>query len=131
MADISTHVRWMADAYSITFSSERTSGRGTKFDCLTRVGPIALIDRMEITQWEPAREMGVLHRGVVSGVGSFTLKPRGRRGRRTRIRWSERLRFPWWLGGPITGVAAKPVLFLIWRTNLRRLAELVESGALP
>ncbi len=131
IADISTHVRWMSDADSIKFTGDKTSGRGTSFDCVTRVGPISLVDTMEITRWEPARAMGVLHSGVVSGVGVFKLEPRGRKGSRTRFSWSERLRFPWWLGGPFGALAAKPVMYLIWRKNLRQLADLIESGALP
>lgn len=131
LEDISTHVRWMADAASITFTSDQQTGKGTTFDCLTRVGPIALDDHMEITRWEPGRAMGVLHTGLVSGAGVFTLKPRGRKGRRTRFRWAERLRFPWWLGGAFTAFAAKPVLWAVWRGNVRRLRQLVESGALP
>jgi hypothetical protein len=69
----------------------------------------------------------VRHTGVVSGVGRFVLR-RSRRGR-TRITWDERLRFPWWLGGPVAGLVAAPALRLVWRGNLRRLASLVENRA--
>ena len=47
-----------------------------------------------------------------------------------RAVWSERLRFPWWMGGALGAWAAAPVLYLVWRSNLGRLADLVESGAL-
>lgn len=130
LEDISSHVRWMADAASITFTSDQQSGKGTTFECLTRVGPFATVDRMEVTRWEPQRAMGVLHSGVVSGTGTFRLRARGFRHRRTRFTWSERLRFPWWLGGGFTAIAATPVMWMIWRSNLARLADLVESGAL-
>ena len=83
--DISTHVRWMGDAESITFTSEQTKGRGTTFDCLTRVGPFALVDSMEITRWDEGRAMGVIHTGLVTGVGEFRLKSRGRKSARTRF----------------------------------------------
>ena len=129
--DISTHVRWMGDAESITFTSDKTRGKGTTFDCLTRVGPFALVDRMEITRWDEGRAMGVIHTGLVTGVGEFRLKGKGRGKGRTRFSWRERLRFPWWMGGPLGALAAKPVMVLIWRRSLRRLADLVESGALP
>lgn len=118
--DISSHVEWMADAESIRFVTSRHSGVGTAFDCRTRVGPIALTDRMEITEWEDGRRMGVRHSGVVTGVGRFTL--RRARGGRTRFTWEERLRFPWWLGGPIGALIGAPVLRLIWHKNLRNLA---------
>lgn len=129
--DISTHVRWMGDAESITFTSDRTRGEGTRFDCLTRVGPFALIDSMEITRWDEGKAMGVIHSGLVTGVGEFTLKAKGRgKSKRTKFTWREKLRFPFWMGGPLGALAAKPVMILIWRRSLRRLADLVESGAL-
>ena len=131
VADISTHVRWMADAASIEFTSTATSGVGTTFDCLTRVGPIRLLDRMEVTRWEEGRAMGVSHFGVVQGTGVFTLSAAGTAGDRTAFGWQEQLRFPWWLGGPVGALVARPVLTRIWRGNLRRLKALVESGDLP
>jgi hypothetical protein len=48
---------------------------------------------------------------------------------RATITWDERLRFPWWLGGPVARLVAAPVLRLMWRGNLRRLAPLVENRA--
>lgn len=115
LADIRSHVEWMADATSITFTSTRRTGVGTTFDCATRVGPIRLVDRMEITEWRPARAMGVRHVGVVTGAGRFRLQRRGRR--RTKVTWEEDLALPWWLGGPVAAI----VLRMIWRRNLRRL----------
>jgi hypothetical protein len=81
---------------------------------------------MEVTEWSPGRTMGVRHVGLVTGSGRFTLRPR-RRGR-TRFVWSERLTFPWWLGGPVGALAATPVFHLVWRSNLRRLRGLVEDA---
>ena len=126
--DISSHVLWMHDAASITFTSRRTTGVGTTFDCLTRLGPIRITDRMEITAWRPRRQMGVRHVGIVSGKGAFTLSQAGRG--RTRFTWKERLRFPWYLGGPFGGLVGGEVLRLVWRRNLRTLKRLVEAGAL-
>ena len=120
VADLASHVEWMADAEEIRFTSERTSGLGTTFDCDTRIGPIRLTDKMAITEWEPERAMGVRHEGVVVGEGRFTLEPLD--GDRTRFRWTEELRYPWWLGGPIGASVSRPVLRAVWRRNLRRLA---------
>jgi hypothetical protein len=136
LADIADHVQWMADATAIRFTSERRSGVGTTFECDTRVGPLRTTDIMEVTEWREGRSLGVRHSGLVSGVGRFVLRGRRRRSSsrrdhrrrdRTRLTWEERLRFPWWLGGPVTGLVAAPVLRLIWRGNLRRLASLVEN----
>lgn len=120
------HVDWMADAAEITFVGDQRSGEGTTFDCLTKVGPIRLTDRMIITSWRPQREMGVSHRGLVTGMGRFTLS-RVRRDR-TRFTWVEHLTYPWWLGGPIGGFFGGIVLRRVWRRNLRVLKALIESG---
>jgi hypothetical protein len=121
---IERHIDWMADAVSITFTSSMRRGVGTSFDCLTRIGPLRTTDRMTVTEWEPGREMGIEHRGVVTGRGRFSLHNLS--GQRTRFTWTEELTFPWWMGGAVGAVAAKPVLRAVWRRNLRRLKELVE-----
>ncbi len=135
LSDIASHVRWMHDATAIHFTSTRTTGVGTTFDCDTRVGPFRLTDQMEITRWRPRRQMGVAHRGVVSGRGMFRLRARasGHRPRRrglpvTRFTWTERLHFPWYLGGPLGALAASPVLRAIWRRNLRTLRRQIEGS---
>lgn len=123
--DVGSHVEWMHDAVAIHFTSSRHSGTGTTFDCDTRVGPFRLVDKMEITRWQPRRAMGVRHVGLVTGSGAFTLKRV--RGGRTRFTWKERLRFPWWMGGPIGGIVGGEVLRLIWKRNLSNLKRLIES----
>ena len=128
--DVGSHVEWMADAVAIRFTSDRTSGVGTTFDCDTKVGPLRLTDRMEITRWEPRKAMGVRHVGLVTGEGAFTLERAGRRGAKrdqTRFTWSERLVFPWWMGGPIGGIVGGRILKLIWKRNLRTLKARVEG----
>ena len=124
--DVSTHVAWMADARAIRFTTEQTGGVGTAFECDTRVGPLRLTDEMEITSWRPGREMGVRHVGLVAGEGAFTLR-RARRGR-TRFTWSERLVFPWWMGGPLGDIVGGGIMRRIWKGNLRRLAAIVEGS---
>lgn len=117
---IATHVEWMHDAESITFTSEATEGSGTTFDCATKVGPLRLTDKMEITDWIEGEVMGVRHVGLVVGEGRFTLTPTTTGG--TRFSWAERLVFPWWMGGPVGGVVGGQILKLIWKRNLRLLA---------
>lgn len=123
--DVATHVDWMADAEAIRFISEQTAGVGTTFDCDTKIGPLKLTDRMAVTEWEPTRAMGVRHEGLVTGEGRFTLTALG--DDRTDFAWAETLRFPWWMGGPVGGAAAAPVLRAVWRRNLARLKALVET----
>ena len=123
---VERHVDWMADAVAIRFISSQTRGVGTEFFCDTKVGPIKLVDRMTITAWEPGRVMGVRHTGVVTGTGEFTLEPTQAGG--TLFTWTEKLVFPWWLGGPLGAlVGGQIVMKAIWRRNLRVLKKLVES----
>ncbi len=125
---VERHVDWMHDAVAIRFVTDQTRGVGTEFLCDTKVGPIRLVDRMEITEWQAGETMGVRHTGVVTGTGRFTLTPIDL-GRRTRFTWAEELVFPWWLGGPVGAfVGGKIVMQAIWRRNLRELARLVEAA---
>ena len=122
LADIESHVEWMADARAIRFTSRSTEGVGTTFDCDTKVGPLRLTDRMEVTEWVPERAMAVRHVGLVTGEGRFTLRSR-RRGR-TELAWDEALRFPWW----IPALPAAAVLRIIWRGNLRRFERTIPTA---
>jgi uncharacterized protein YndB with AHSA1/START domain len=121
------HVEWMADARAIRFRGPRRTGVGTELECVTRVGPFRTTDRMVVTEWEPPRTLGIAHEGAVRGRGRFTLSRR--RNGRTRFTWTEHLHFPWWAGGPLGALAARPVLRRIWKRNLARLARLVEEGS--
>lgn len=124
---VERHVDWMADAVAIRFTNSQTRGVGTTFDCDTKVGPIKLTDRMEITEWVPEKSMGVKHVGIVTGTGVFTIEPIGN-GQYTKFTWSEKLTFPWWLGGPIGEViGGNIVMKAIWRRNLKKLKALVEK----
>jgi uncharacterized protein YndB with AHSA1/START domain len=125
---IERHVDWMADAVSITFTGTSRRGEGTQFDCVTRIGPFRTTDRMTIIQWTPRRAIGIEHHGLVKGWGRFALSRR--KGNRTRFTWIERLRFPWWMGGPVGALAAKPILRAVWRRNLATLKQLVEAQAM-
>ena len=127
LEDVASHVEWMADAASIDFLGDRTSGAGTRFACRTRVLFLETTDLMEITEWAPPRLMGVRHTGAVSGEGRFELQPADPAGQSTTMVWVERLRFPWWLGGRLGSTVASPVLRRIWRANLARLADRIES----
>ncbi len=118
LAELESHVEWMADAEAIRFTTPQRRGVGTSFECDTRVGPFHLTDRMDVTEWEEGRLIGVRHQGLVTGAGRFTIE-RLDRGERTRFTWEERLAFPWRL--------ATPVLAAIWRRNLARLKVRIET----
>jgi Polyketide cyclase / dehydrase and lipid transport len=121
---IETHTEWMQDAVTITFESEQHEGVGTAFACLTRVGPLSTTDRFVVTAWEPPTLMAIEHRGAVKGDADFRL--RAVDATRTEFCWEERLRFPWWLAGPLGEQVGRPVLRHIWQGNVDRLKAAVE-----
>lgn len=125
LEDIAGHVDWMVDAAAIRFTSAQHRGVGTTFECDTKIGPLRTVDRMTVTEWKPAKAMGVDHHGVVTGTGRFTL--RRARGGRTTVTWHEALRFPRWFGGPVGATAARPVLKWVWQRNLLALKATVEG----
>jgi hypothetical protein len=117
---IERHSEWMVDAVAIRFTSSRHEGTGTVFECDTKVGPFRLTDVMEITRWQPGRQMGVRHTGLVTGVGAFSLRPK--RHGRTKMVWSEKLAFPWWMAGPLGAQVSAPILTRMWRHSMANLA---------
>jgi Polyketide cyclase / dehydrase and lipid transport len=119
LAALERHSEWMGDAERIMFRGEQRRGVGTTMEVLTRVGPFRTRDVMVVDRWEDGRAIGVAHRGLVSGAGVFLLEPTPEG---TRIVWRERLHFPWYLGGRLTALLARPVLAMVWRENLERLA---------
>ena len=155
--DVESHTEWMRDAVAIRFLGHQRQGAGTRFVCDTKIGPFSLSDVMEITEWSPGQRMGVRHSGLVAGEGAFTLvkvesgedeggdSEDGRETAQssdgkdaseakhastahTYFQWEEKLRFPWRLGGPVTALAAWPVLRSMWKGNLLRLKARIENS---
>lgn len=119
VANLETHAEWMADVARIDFVGEQQTGAGTTMRVLTKVGPLHTVDVIRIVRWEPPHLIEVVHEGVVTGSGLFRLEPIGAG---TRFRWSEKLRMPWYFGGPVGAYLATPILARVWRGNLQRLA---------
>lgn len=117
------HSEWMADAERIDFAGGQRRGVGTEMIVRTRVGPFVMNDVIAVRSWSEGESIGVMHRGLVTGLGVFALLPiEGG----TRFVWLEDLAFPWYLGGPIAGLFAAPVLRWIWQRNLRRFAKTLD-----
>ncbi|HEX5630769.1 MAG TPA: SRPBCC family protein [Acidimicrobiia bacterium] len=119
LSHLDNHVEWMADAETLRYGGDLRGGVGTTIEVVTRVGPFRTVDVMTFTIWEPPRQMAVAHRGLFTGEGRFVLEPTPGG---TRFLWIETIRFPWYLGGPLGALVARPILRTIWRGNLRRLA---------
>ena len=123
VARLDTHVEWMADAESIEFADDQRSGVGTTMKVLTKVGPLRTVDVIRVVGWEEQRSIAVRHEGLVTGEGEFRLQSTGSG---TLFYWAEDLAMPWYFGGPLGALVAKPILAAIWRRNLRRLAARFE-----
>ena len=129
LADLASHSEWMADAVRIDFVGLQREGVGTTMKVLTRVGPFRTNDVMVISEWARPHLMSVVHKGLVSGAGEFSLKivVGG-----TRLDWNETLTFPTRLGGRVGAAIAAPFLRRIWAANLARFASsVVESRDEP
>lgn len=116
---LESHVEWMADAESIEFEGEQRRGIGTTMKVLTKVGPLQTVDVIRVVTWEPERTIGVRHEGLVTGEGEFRLQAISSG---TRFHWAEELVMPWYFGGRLGALLAKPILGWVWRRNLKRLA---------
>jgi uncharacterized protein YndB with AHSA1/START domain len=125
LRDIAAHVNWMEDAENITFTSAAHEGVGTSFDCVTKLGPVRVTDRMLVTEWKEGESITVRHEGIVTGVGRFTLKRK--RGGVTLFTWEERLDFPRKMGGPAGAAVAAPLFKRVWKKNLANLKAVVEG----
>lgn len=122
---IERHVHWMHDALDITFHDEQREGVRTRFLCTTKVGPFVTKDVMIITERTENQVMGVEHRRLVGGSGTFRLEPDAAG---TVLTWRETLQFPWWVAGPLGTILASPLLRAIWRSNLRALVQEVNQS---
>ncbi len=70
-------------------AGQEAIGPGWRFTGRTGVGPVALIDRMEVTRWEPGRGFRVDKLGpVLDGWGELHLSADGPD---TRLVWRERI----------------------------------------
>lgn len=125
-ADLPSHVEWMADAERIDFLSDARSGVGTRMAVATKVGPLTTTDIIEVTEWVEPETIGVVHSGVVTGTGAFLIEPLD--DTHTRFTWRETLDLPWFFGGSIGGLVARPIFRWIWRRNLERLKARLEAG---
>ena len=120
LEDLASHDEWMTEAGSVEIVSDQDRGVGTVMRVPTHVGPLSTEDWIVVTSWEDRREIGVVHIGLVTGSGRFTLEPEGHG---TRIIWDEEFTLPLVFGGPIGEVFAAPILKALWRGNLKRFGR--------
>lgn len=119
LAQLENHSEWMKDAEAIEFLTDKRHGAGTRIRVPTRVGPLRTVDEIEFTAWEPPNRMAIAHCGLFTGTGEISLQPVSGG---TSVTWREAVTFPLRFGGPLGEFVAAPVLRLVWRSNLKRLA---------
>jgi hypothetical protein len=78
IADLEGQKHWMVDVSSLEIVGEKRSGAGAVLELTSRLFGLPVVkDIMEVTTWDPPRELGVVHRGQFSGSGAFRLEPQG------------------------------------------------------
>lgn len=123
--DFASHAEWMKDARAIRFEGEQREGAGTVLLIETQVGPFRTVDRFEVTEVVPMASVAGRHVGLFTGEGRFELS--SPEPGRTRFAWRERIRFPWYFGGPVGAWVGRFVLARIWRSNLAALKRRIEQ----
>ena len=123
VADWERQSEWVA----LTTVTVEPSGHGVgeRLTAVTRLGPIGVTDRMQVTLWEPPRRVDVVHLGrVVRGTGTFLVEPAPGGAWFT---WAEELDVPFgWLGRAGAWLL-RPVGQLLLRRSLRTLARRLEA----
>ena len=102
-------------------------GVGGGIEAFTGVGPLGVLDRMQITLWEPPRRCHVQHHGRVGrGTGAFEVEPLP--GGRSRFVWREDLDLPLGVLGRLGWPLVRPAFAFGVQLSLRRFARWVEAG---
>ncbi len=101
-------------------------GVGGRLQAVTGLGPLALVDTMEITEWSPPHAWRVRHTGrLVRGTGAFEVRERP--GGSTFV-WSERLDLPLGALGRLGWRMVRPPVGWGLRRSLRSFSAWTERG---
>jgi len=120
-------VAWMKDAHSIRVCTSHREGVGVVVAVRTRVlGVPLLTDHLEVTMWDPPRQLVMAHRGLVRGVGEWLVEPAARGARFT---WTEDLRLPVPVLGELALLAYRPFMRRLMRRSLSNLERLLRERA--
>ena len=103
---------------------------GSRIEATAGAGPLAIVDAMVITMWDPPHRIEVEHVGrFVKGRGSAEIHdlPHGM----SRVVWTEDFQMPLGRLGRVGWPVVRPGFSVGVRHSLHTFAELVESGVLP
>ncbi len=124
IADVERQPLWMSEMKRVRLLTPGPVGVGTRAEADVRIFLVGVVDLMEIDAFEPPTRLGIRHIGPFTGEGRISLEAVD--GRRTLVRWTERLRPP--VFPTLTQALEKPVLGGIFQADLERLKEIVEAG---
>lgn len=121
LTDWSRQGEWML-ATSVWPTYQDGQGVGGRLAARTGLGPLAVLDTMTITVWEPPYRCLVRHTGrVVRGAGAFEVAELP--GSRSRFTWAEWLDLPLGRVGRLGFLLVRPLLAAGLRLSLRRFAR--------
>jgi carbon monoxide dehydrogenase subunit G len=104
-------------------------GVGERLTAVTRLGPVGFVDPMEVTGWDPPRRVDVRHLGrVVRGTATFRVEPAPGG---ARFSWVEDVEIPFGRAGLVGFRVAEPLVRLLLRRSLRRMARQLEARRRP
>ena len=126
LADVQRQPEWMHDALSIEVLTEGPIGVGSRMKVPTQILFFRTTDIMEVTAFAPPEKWTVVHRGLVTGEGTFTLTESEDK-KSTRVDWHERLAAPWGPLGRLGMTLMRPALRAQFQGNLERFRVLCES----
>jgi uncharacterized membrane protein len=125
LVDVGRQPEWMRDALSVGMLTAGPLGVGSRMRVPTQIGFLRTVDLMEVSEFDPPERWTVVHRGVVTGEGSFTLVDLD--GKSTRVEWRERLAPPLGAIGRVGMTLFRPLLRRQFQSDLERLRGLCES----
>ena len=119
---------WML-ATAVRGTAQDGRGVGGGIRAATGFGPLAVVDTMEITLWDPPHACHVRHLGkIVRGTGTFEVRERP--GGSTFV-WGEQLDLPLGAVGRLGFRVMRPLFVAGLRLSLRRFARWAERHPGP
>lgn len=118
---------WMLEASDFVVTSEAREGVGVEAEATIKIAGITTRDKVRVVGWEPGHRLAIEHLGWVSGKGEMFLTKLG--GDRTHLFWREHLYPPLGFAGALGISAFKPVMYRIFKRDLKVLAGLVRAAS--
>lgn len=125
LVDWERQAEWMVDASRIDVVSGAREGVGVLLRCRTDILGVGVNDDLVVTEWSPARVLGVQHLGwVIRGVAAIELTPTPYG---THVTWWEEADIPFGVvGETVASPVVVPWVHRVFRRNLANLKRICE-----